>query len=162
MRRELLCLILPALVGACSRGAPVPDLAGSLADVIVHAGLHDAAAVAGPVQLDSLAFGRLGVAAGGEAYTSDELRRQIRRDVVMVHSDDVLECPSREPCRLRDGGTFLTVWDAVLTDDVLSVVVSRARNSDRLYTMTRHATFRLELRGGAGAWRLTGMEQIAP
>lgn len=161
---------------ACGgRAAPVPDLSGAVSDVIVHAALAGARAhapaagadgAAGPASrpllLDSTAFGRLGAVVGDAAFSGDEVRRQVRREVTLVDADDVLVCPSREPCRVREGSTFVTVWDASLSRGLLSVVVSRAWNEDRLYTMTRHETFRLELRGAGDSWRLTGWNRLSP
>lgn len=159
---------------ACGgRTIPVPDLSGAVSDVIVHAALAAARAHApaagaegaggpGPLLLDSTAFGRLGAVVGDAAFPGDEVRRQVRREVTLVDAGDVLVCPSREPCRVREGSTFVTVWDASLTSGVLSVVVSRAWNEDRFYMMTRHETFRLELRGAGDSWRLTGWERVSP
>jgi hypothetical protein len=154
----------------------VPDLSGAVSDVIVHAALAGARAGApaagvpdgaggpasGPLLLDSTAFGRLGAVVGDAVFSSEEVRRQVRREVTLVDADDVLVCPSREPCRVREGSTFVTVWDASLTRGLLSVVVSRAWNEDRLYTMTRHETFRLELRGAGDSWRLAGWDRLSP
>lgn len=147
------------VVGCASSGRSVPDLSGDGVDVIIEAALADAA-VPGPLMLDSISFGRLGTLIGDAPFTAAGMDSRVRRDVVMVDPENVLECPSRRPCRLRDGGTYVTLWDAALDGDVLSVTVSRVRNVERLYTMTEHETRLLQLRRTGTGWRLIAREPI--
>ncbi|CAN5690139.1 hypothetical protein BH23GEM10_BH23GEM10_02170 [soil metagenome] len=155
-------LAVAVFAAACgSRGAPVPDLTGDASEVITLAALDGGGeATTQPLMLDSISFGRLGTLIGNAPFTAAELDSRVRRDVLLVDPEDVLECPSREPCRLRAGSTYVTLWDAALAGDILSVTVSRVRNVERLYTMTEHQTRLLQLRRTGTGWRLIATEPI--
>ena len=138
------------LLSACGlRGDRVPPINGELADVIVQAsfaGDSEANAHQG-LLLDSLAFSRLGLLTGEDPRPD--------RAHTMVDPMDVLVCPDREPCRVRDDRIFLTVWDARRHDDgSLDLIVSRTRNIRGLYVMTESVAHELRIRPEAGVWRL--------
>jgi hypothetical protein len=153
------------LASACGgRRPPLPDVAGSLADVVVRAALADAEArepvSVQPLLLDSLSFPRLGAAAGGSTFSHDELRRQVGRPFQLVDPGDVLVCARREPCRTVDDAVYLQVWEAERSGDDLEVVVTRVFNVQGLYRMTSSVTHRLVLRAEGGSWRLTRRELL--
>jgi hypothetical protein len=148
---SLAALLTIALVfSACGARAPrVPEVSGALADVIVESSFtgEPAPAQPGALMLDSAAFGQLARLAGASIAPSREHR--------FIDPTGVLECPPREPCRVRNDAIFLTVWDAVrLPDGQLDVVVSRTHNIRRLYVMTESVTHELRLRPENGTWRL--------
>jgi hypothetical protein len=160
-----LCLACALLVPACGgRRPPLPDVAGSLADVVVRASFADEQArEPAPVQplwLDSISFARLGAAAGGGAFGAEELRRQVGRPFQLVDPADVLECPDREPCRTVDDAVYLEVWEAERTGAELELVVNRVFNVQGLYRMTTAVTHRLVLRAEGGGWRLARRERL--
>jgi hypothetical protein len=145
----LLSLVV-SLLSACGvRGPRVPPVTGSLADVIVEASFtgEEAPARPGALILDSVAFGQLARLTGTAMAPT--------RAHSLIDPIGVLECPPREPCRVRNDAVFLTIWDAVrLPDGQLDVVVSRTHNVRRLYVMTESVTHELRLRPEGGAWRL--------
>ena len=148
-------LILGFLTGCGARGPRVPAVTGSLADVVVESSFadEDAPELAGALVIDSVAFGQLARLAGGAAAPS--------RSHTLIDPRGVLECPPREPCRVRNDAIFLTVWDAErLPDGELEVVVSRTHNVRRLYVMTESVTHALRLRPENGTWRLVGRERV--
>jgi hypothetical protein len=160
----LLAGVAAGLGGCGSRGAPLPDLAGPLAWVVVESSLAgeplpDLAAPA-ELLLDSVAFPRLGVAAGGAPLARDEVARQVGRPIVLVDPRDVLECPSREPCRVRGDAMYLTVWDAVATPAGMSLVVNRVFNVQGLYRRTTSVTHLLELRRTGTGWQLAARTKM--
>jgi hypothetical protein len=162
--RIWLPLLLAVLFGACGgRRPPLPDIAGSLPDVILRAALagdSDGQTTVQPLMLDTASFGRLGVAAGGAPLTPAELQRQVTRPFRAVAPADVLECPIRAPCRLADGGVYVEVWQAEPTSQGLDAVVTRVFNVQDLHVMTRSVTHRLALRRENGVWRLARLDRL--
>jgi hypothetical protein len=163
---RLLPLTVLAVSGAACRGSapPLPRLEGELVHVVVEAALAgDDGAAAPPVAvlvLDSLAFPRLGSAARGTPYDPAEIRRQVGRPATLVEPTDVLTCPRRQPCSVRDDAVYLTVWEAVPVPGGLELVVSRTFNVHGMYPLTRSVVHRLRLAGaGNGRWRLTSRQQ---
>jgi hypothetical protein len=152
-------------VASCGgRRPPLPDIAGSVADVIVRASFADEQArEPAPVQpllLDSISFVRLGNALGTGAFSHDELQRQIGRPFRLVDRQDVLECPPREPCRTVGDAVYVEIWEAERTGSELELVVSRVFNVQGIHRMTTAVTHRLVLRAEGGAWRLTRRERL--
>jgi hypothetical protein len=162
IRHLLLLGCAGALLAGCGgRRPPLPAISGALPAAIIEASLAgEDGPAAGPLLIDSIAFGRLGVLLGGSAWSAADLVNQLGRQATLADPMDVLECPRREPCRLREDGSFITVWDAVRTGDDLELVVSRTYNVERLYTMTTAVTHRLRLLREAGGWRLTSRERL--
>jgi hypothetical protein len=155
-----------AILSACAgRSRPLPDVGvGGLVHVVVEAALagspDPAARVGGPLLLDSTSVPRLGAAAGGDAFSGDEVGRQLRRPAVLTDPASVLECHSRQPCRVRADGVYITVWEAERTADGVAAVVARTYNIQGLHRMTRSAVHRIRVvRDGAG-WRLTALEVV--
>lgn len=146
--------------GCGGSAASVPDLGGDAVEIIVLAAFEDGTAPASAIQLDSVSFGLLGTVVGADPYSAAELEQRVRRDITPVHPDEVLECPAREPCRLRSDGDYITLWDASSTGDVLRVTVSRVRNVEHLHTMTEHTTWHLVLARTGSGWRLTGRSRV--
>jgi hypothetical protein len=152
-------------LASCGRSVPLPEVAGSLAWVVVEASfagepLPGAGAGSPLILVDSIAFPRLGEAAGGDRTGFDELQRQIGRPIEPVDPMDVLECPSRAPCLVRGDATYITIWDAERTRTGLEMVVNRTYNVQGLYRKTTSITHRIELRGAGGAWRLTRRDRL--
>jgi hypothetical protein len=159
--------LLALLVAACGgRRTPVPDIGGSLADVVVRAAFADVdTAGASPLQpllLDSISFSRLGAVAGDGAFTVADLERQVSRPFRLVDRNHVLECPDRQPCRTAGDAVYVEVWEAEQTRAGLEMVVSRVFNIQGLHIMTRSVTHRLTLSREGGAWRLTGIDRLPP
>ncbi|HSJ07890.1 MAG TPA: hypothetical protein VK936_14400 [Longimicrobiales bacterium] len=153
------------LAGCAGRSTPLPDIGGGdLLHIVVEAALagvpDPAARDGGSLLLDSLSVPRLGVAAGGDAFSGNEVARQVRRPVTLVDPADVLECPSRQPCRVRGDAVYVTIWEAERTIDGVSAVVARTYNIQGLHPMTRSAVHRIRVvRDGAG-WRLAAFEAV--
>ena len=147
----LFLLLAATCSSSCGlRGPAVPRVTGSLVDVIVESSFtgEEAPEQPGALVLDSVAFGQLARLAG-------TARTAPTRAHAFIDPTGVLECPPREPCRVRNDAVFLTVWDAErLPDGQLEVVVSRTHNIRRLYVMTTSVTHELRLRPDGGAWRL--------
>ena len=142
-------VLLLVLAGCGVRGPRVPVVAGSLADVIVESSFTREVAPEQPgaLVLDSIAFGQLARLTGAPAAPN--------RAHALIDPTGVLECPPREPCRVRNDAIFLTVWDAErLPDGQLDLVVSRTHNVRRLYVMTESVTHEIRLRPENGTWRL--------
>jgi hypothetical protein len=166
VRRATAALAAVAILYGCAgRAPPLPDVGGGgLVHVVVEAALagspDPAARVGGLLLLDSTSVPRLGAAANGGAFSGDEVGRQLRRPAVLADPADVLECPSRQPCRVRDDGVYITVWEAERTADGVAAVVARTYNIQGLHPMTRSAVHRIRVaRDGAG-WRLTALEVL--
>jgi hypothetical protein len=162
--RATAALAAAAILSGCAgRSRPLPDVGvGGLVHVVVEAALagspDPAARVGGPLLLDSASVPRLGSAANGGAFSGDDIARQLRRAAVLADPADVLECPSRQACRVRDDGVYITVWEAERTADGVTAVVARTYNIQGLHPMTRSAVHRIRVaRDGAG-WRLTALE----
>ncbi|CAN5824803.1 hypothetical protein BH23GEM9_BH23GEM9_24740 [soil metagenome] len=150
---------LAILMGpACSRRAPLPDLAGSLVEVIVEA-VHEAG-VSSPLLLDSTSFTRVGVVAASAPFTETELRAQFAHPFQLVDAANVLECPEGRPCRVRGNATYVEIWEAETDAGALQLVVSRVFNVEGLYTLTRSSTYRLTIAAATGGWRLTARERL--
>jgi hypothetical protein len=152
-------------VAACARsGSALPQLAGPLAWVVVEASFAGESipeiSPAPGLLLDSIAFPRLGEAAGTARFGLGELQRQLDRPIQAVDPMDVLECPPRQPCRVRGDGMYITLWDAQRTRTGIELVVSRTYNVQGLYRKTASVTHRVEVRGAGDAWRLTRRERL--
>lgn len=150
-----------AAVAACSRRAPpLPRLDGELIHVVVAASLapdHGSAAPpVAPLILDSLSFSRLGTVAGREPFDATEISRQLARPAVLVDPADVLLCPQRQPCRVRDDATYITIWEAERIAGGIDLVVSRTFNVQGLQPLTRSVVHRLRLADRGNGWQLTG------
>lgn len=143
--------VLALLLSACGlRGPRVPEVTGTLADVLIEASFvgEPAPEMNGPLLMDSIAFMQLAELTGASM--------QPQRSAAMVDPAGVLLCPARQPCRMRDNAVYLTVWDAQLHEDGhLDVTLSRTYNIRRLYVMTETVTHQLRLRREGGTWRLT-------
>jgi hypothetical protein len=165
MTRSAILLLLPPvlLLAGCGRRPPLPDVAGPLAWVVVEASFAGEP-LPEPVPvgllLDSIAFPRLGEAAGTGRLAAAEVRRQLGRAVELVDPLDVLSCPPRQPCRVRDDATYLTIWEAERTRHGIELVVNRVHNVQGLYRMTAAVTHRIEVRPHGGGWRLTRRERL--
>jgi hypothetical protein len=159
----LFLLLLPAHLTGCGRRPQLPDVAGPLAWVVVEASFAGEplpALVPDRLLLDSIAFPRLGEAAGTGRLDAAELRRQVGRSIELVDPLDVLSCPPRQPCRVAGDATFLTVWDAERTRDGIELVVNRVHNVQGLYRKTTAVTHRIEVRPQGSGWRLTRRERL--
>jgi hypothetical protein len=163
------CLLILAWVAALTsgcgrRGPPLPQLSGPLAWVVVEASFAGEPLPelnpAGPLLLDSIAFPRLGDAAGPGRLAAADVQRQLGRPAELVDPRDVLECPPREPCRVRGDAVYITVWGAERTRNGLELVVSRVYNVQGLYRMTTSVTHRLELRPVGGGWQLAARTRL--
>jgi hypothetical protein len=162
-RTLVLALLAPLLLQACARRPPLPDLAGPLAWVVVEAsfaGEPEPVLPTGALLLDSMAFPRLGEAAGTGVIPPAELQRQLGRAVTLVDPMDVLECPPRQPCYVRGDASYLTIWEAERTRQGMELVVSRVYNVQGLYRRTTAVTHRLEVRPQAGGWRLVARDRL--
>ena len=166
-RRAIAVSVAVAVVGvtACTGSRPpLPELAGPLADVVVHAALAvpdaDPAPAVQPLLLDSVSFARLGVAAGGSPLGHAELEGQVSRPVTLTDGRSVLTCPDREPCRLAEGGAYLEVWEATMSGAEMDIVVTQVRNVQDLYVMTSSVTYRLVVRQEGGRWRLVRRDRL--
>jgi hypothetical protein len=163
--RTVVAFCLALTTAACGgRRPPLPDIAGTLPDVVLRAALAPADGTeAPPVQpllLDSISFARLAAAAGNQPYSLAELAAQVSRPFRPVDPQDVLVCPQRQPCRVVDEGTYVEVWEAERTGGALEVVVTRVTNVEGLYVMTHSATHRIRLEQQAGAWRLIRRDRL--
>jgi hypothetical protein len=149
---------------SCKSGPALPQLAGPLAWVVVEASFAGEAlpdiSPAPALLFDSIAFPRLGDAAGTTRIGADELQRQLGRPIRYVDPMDVLECPSRQPCRVRDDGMYITVWDAERTRSGIELVVSRTYNVQGLHRKTTSVTHRIEVQRSGDAWRLTQRARV--
>jgi hypothetical protein len=158
--------LLLLAAGCSARQPPPPDLAGPLAAVVIEAALAgEPAAGGGPANphtllLDSVSFLRLGMPSAGAAMDATELRRQVARPFVLVDQRDVLTCPPREPCRVRDDAIYVEIWEAERTVRGLDVVVSMVYNVRGIHVMTRSATYRLVLAPQRAGWRLAAWERL--
>jgi hypothetical protein len=163
--RAVLLPLLALLVSACGgRRAPVPDMGGTLADVVVRSAFADVdtagTSALQPLLLDSISFRRLGTVAGGGVLSSAELERDVTRPFRLVDRNEVLECPEREPCRTVGNAVYVEIWEAEQTRTGLEMVVSRVFNIQGLHVMTRSVAHRLTLSREAGGWRLTGIQRL--
>jgi hypothetical protein len=151
-------------VPACQGAPPLPHLDGPLAWVVVEASFAGepppGITPSPPLLLDSIAFPRLGEAAGTGRLGLDQLQRQLDRPIRYVDPTAVLECPSRQPCRVRGDGMYITVWGAERTRAGIELVVSRTYNVQGLYRKTTSVTHRIVVRGAADAWRLTRRDRL--
>jgi hypothetical protein len=154
----LACVLVPSL--ACGRREPVPDVSGSLVATIIAASLTGEEGPAAPLLLDSVSFGRVGLVARGTALGAAELRAQAVHPIELVDAANVLECPARQPCRVRDDASYVEIWEAERDGAALEVVVSRVYNVRGLHVMTRAVTHRLRLAPEAGGWRLTARDRL--
>jgi hypothetical protein len=163
--RAVLLPLLAVLVTACGgRRTPVPDIGGSLADVVVRSAFADldtaGMSALQPLLLDSSSFRRLGTVVGDAAFSVAELERHVSRPFRLVDRNEVLECPDREPCRTVDNAVYVEIWEAEQTRTGLEMVVSRVFNIQGLHVMTRSVAHRLTLSREAGGWRLTDIQRL--
>jgi hypothetical protein len=159
-----LLAVLLLVTGCGGRRPPLPDIAGTLPDVVLRAALAPTdgqeAPLTQPLLLDSISFARLGAAAGREPFTLAELQAQVSRPFRPVDPQDVLLCPSREPCRVVEGGTYVEVWEARQEGRTMELVVTRVANLQDLYVLTHSATHRIRVQQEAGTWRLVSRDRL--
>jgi hypothetical protein len=147
-------------LSGCGGRTPLPDVSGSLMSAVVAASLAGEAGPAAPLLLDSASFARLGMVAGGAALTAVEMRAQMPQPFELVAATDVLDCPRREPCRVRGNATYMTIWEAQRVDGVVELVVNRVFNVQDLHVLTRSVAHRMRLAPEAGGWRLTHRQRL--
>lgn len=161
MRRRLFLLPLLILAAGCAGRARVPDVRGTLPEVIAAIAWQGAAEQpVGAVLVDSVAFGQLAALAGERLDAAAWRAALPGRDVETTDAQGVLVCPDRAPCHVRGEATWLSVWDGSITDDRLTLVINRTWTVQRLYTMTESAAYRATLQRTGGQWRVLAVERL--
>jgi len=153
---RIIIMTMALATAACAGRNSAPRLSGSLGDVVVQASFAGESVpqrFEGPLMLDSMAFGRLA------AITAQPVAPSAR-PAEFVDPVGVLECPPRAPCFLKGDRVYMSVYDAVVADDSLVLVISRTHNVERLYRMTASVVHALKLERSPDGWRLVRRQRL--